>query len=295
MKAMILAAGFGTRLKPLTETTPKALMPVANIPVLERNIEYLKSFGIDDIIINTHYLSEFILEFINGITDPKVNLTVRNEKEILGTGGGIANCRDFLDGDTFIVMNSDILTNIDIDAALKRHREMNNTATMLLHDQALFNQVVIKGNYIQEIHVNTGPERLAFTGIHILEPEIFNHLPHQGFFDIITGCYRPMLESGEKITAHVASGHYWFDIGTTKSYFQANKYCLDMIKSKILIGTDTHIDPSAEFNEWAVVGNRVSIGQKAVIERSIIWSDTRIGNDEFIKNSVATPGCTVKV
>jgi NDP-sugar pyrophosphorylase family protein len=293
MKAMILAAGFGTRLKPLTNKLPKALMPVANIPILERNIEYLNSFGITDIIINTHYLSESIHDFTTGKTTAKVNLTVRNEKEILGTGGGIANCRDFLGHDTFVVMNSDILTDIDINPAMERHREAGNLATMVLHDQEPFNQLVTDGNNnIMEIQRNSGQGKLAFTGIHILEPEIFNYMPRYGFSDIILDCYNPLLASGKKITAHVVSGHFWYDIGTIKSYIETNKHFLG--PNKILKGSDTHIAPSADFREWAIVGDDVSIGEKAVIERSIIWNGTHIDDGTLVKDSVVTPLYTVK-
>ena len=292
MKAMILAAGFGTRLKPLTENLPKALMPVANTPILERNIEYLISSGITDIIINTHYLSEPINNFIAGKTSTKVNLTISNEKEILGTGGGIANCREFLGDNRFLVINSDILTNVDINSALERHRETGNLATMILHDQEPFNQVVIDNNNIVEIHRSSGPGKLAFTGIHILEPEIFNHIPREGFSDIILDCYNPLLTSGKNITAHVVSGHYWYDIGTIKSYIEANKHFLGV--NKFLKGSSIHIDPSADLREWAIIGDNVHIGKKAVIERSIIWSNTRIGEETLVKNSVVTPRLTVK-
>ncbi|MFC1839736.1 sugar phosphate nucleotidyltransferase [Thermodesulfobacteriota bacterium] len=288
MKAMILAAGFGTRLKPLTEELPKALMPVANIPILERNIEYLNSFGITDIIINTHYLSESIHDFTTG----KVYLTVRNEKEILGTGGGIANCRDFLGDDTFVVMNSDILTDIDINAAIKRHKKTGNLALMVLHNQEPFNQIIIDGNNnIKEIH-REGPGKLAFTGIHVLEPEIFNHMPLEGFSDIILDCYNPLLASGKKITTHVVSGHYWYDIGTITSYIEANRYFLG--PNKILKGSTTHIDPSADLREWAIIGDEVCIGEKAVIERSIIWNGTHIEDGTLVKDSIITPQFTVK-
>lgn len=296
MKAMILAAGFGTRLKPLTNEVPKALMPVANIPVLDRNIEYLKSFGINDIIINTHHLSESISDFITQKTASKVNLTVRNEKEILGTGGGIANCRDFLGADTFIVLNSDVLTDIDINTAVKKHKEAGNTATIVLHDQEPFNQVTINKNHeVLKIDKKSSPEKLAFTGIHILEPEIFNHIPGKGYSDIILDCYNPLLESGGKISAHAASGHYWFDIGTVKSYIEANKFFLDLKKKSILKGPGTRIDPSVDLREWAIIGDNVRIGKKTVIERSIIWSSTNIGDGILLKDSVVTPFYTVKI
>jgi len=293
MKAMILAAGFGTRLRPLTEKLPKALIPVANIPLLERNVEYLKSFEVEDIVINAYYLSESISNFILKKPIPKVKLTVRTEKEILGTGGGIANCADFFSEGTFVVINGDILTNIDINAAIKKHKDAGNLVTMVLHDHESFNQIVIdKDNKVRKIHKDKGPGRLAFTGIHILEPEIFDHMPKKGFSDIILDCYNPLIKSG-KMTAHTVSGHYWHDIGTIKSYIEANKHFLKFKNKKTLSGSGTHIDPSVTLREWAIIGDNVHIGKNTIIERSIIWDNTHIGNDILIKDSIVTSQCTV--
>ena len=123
MKAMILAAGLGTRLRPLTDKKPKALIPVVNIPMLARNIYFLQEYGINEIVVNSHYLGRQILDFLK---DPKfdtIDLNVKVESEILGTGGGISNCRDFLDKETFVVINSDIITDINLKEVLKRHKE----------------------------------------------------------------------------------------------------------------------------------------------------------------------------
>lgn len=292
MKAMILAAGFGTRLRPLTEKIPKALIPVANLPLMERNIALLKSWGIKDIIINAHYLSEAISNFASKLNDPDLNITVKTENEILGTGGGIANCADFLKDDTFVVFNGDILTDINIVTALKEHKENGSTATMILHDRAPFNQIVIDKNHkILKIHRSRGSERLAFTGIQILEPEILNHIPNSRYSDIIKECYNPLVEAGENIMAHVVTGHYWFDLGTTDSYVEANRFLLKSTGKKFLTGTGTRIPSDVSLKGWAVIGDNVRIGKGAVIERSILWDNIQIGDKAVIKNCIITSSC----
>lgn len=290
MKAMIMAAGFGTRLRPLTDKTPKALVPVLNRSVLERNIEYLCNYGIKDIIINAHYHANQIQDFVSAYKIPGGNLTVSHEKEILGTGGGIANCREFLKDNTFIVINSDILTNVNLDAAIKSHRESGDIVTMVLHSYPRFNQIDITDSKIKTIHKTTAPGRLAFTGIHLLEPEIFKSLPDRVYADIISVCYNPLLDSGRSINAFIETNHYWYDIGTIESYKKAN---LDFLATKNLQfarGKNTCLDPSADLKNWAIIGNNVIIGKDTVIDSSIIWDNVIVKDGVKITDSILTPG-----
>lgn len=289
MKAMIMAAGFGTRLRPLTDNLPKALVPVLNRSVLERNIEYLHNYEIKDIIINAHYHTDKIQEFIKHCKIPGVNLSISMEKEILGTGGGLANCRDFLKDDTFIVINSDILTNIGLDAAINTHKKSGDIVTMVLHDRLQFNQIDITGTKIKTIHSTTAPGRLAFTGIHVLEPDIFEFLPGEGYADIISACYNPMLESDKSINVFMATDHYWYDIGTIESYKKANRDLLKLENTQFIKGKNTLIDPSVTLNNWAVIGNNVVIDKDAVIDSSVIWDNAIIEKGAQIKNSIVIP------
>jgi mannose-1-phosphate guanylyltransferase len=291
MKAMIMAAGFGTRLRPLTDNIPKALLPVLNRPVLERNIEYLAGYGIRDIIINAHYHSDQIRKFVSACKIPKVNLTVSHEEEILGTGGGIARCRDFLEGDTFTVINSDILTDIKLDWAVKNHADSGAHATMVLHDCSRFNQIdITPDNRVKKIHRDTAPERLAFTGIHILEPEIFDFLPDgREYADIISSCYNPLIESGRPVNACIVSNHYWYDIGTIESYLNASRDFLKLENMEYAKGDNTRIDPSVKLINWAVIGNNVTVGKNAEIDSSIIWDNVYIEDGARIKDSIVTP------
>ena len=290
MKAMILAAGLGTRLRHLTEKIPKALIPVVNIPVLTRNIDYLRSFGINEIIINSHYLSRQILDFVSTCKYNKTELKVKVEPEILGTGGGIANCRDFLDEETFVVINSDITTDINLNDVFEKHEKSKKIVTMVLHDMKPFNQILVDHTgKIVKIHKKRGINLLAFTGIHVMEPEIFDHIPDSGYSDIIHE-YRSLIASGIHIHSFLATGHIWHDIGTIESYIKANKELLEMKKQKISVGTDTSIDPSVEFKKWAVIGNDTVLEKNTVIESSIVWDSVIIGGGVAVKDSVVTSG-----
>lgn len=287
MKAMIMAAGFGTRLRPLTNKIPKALVPVLNRPVLERNIEYLGKYGIRDIIINAHYHADRIAEFISSCKIPQVSLIASPENEILGTGGGIANCRKFLEHNTFLVINSDIITNIDLDSAIKNHMESGDAATMVLHDCARFNQIDVTGDSkIKGIHKTIAPGRLAFTGIHVLDPAIFDLLPEKGYADIISSCYNPMLESGRSVNAYQTAGHFWYDIGTIESYKKASMDLLDMENKQFATGEDIILDKSVILKNWAVIGNNVTIDKNVIIDSSIIWDNAVIKNGMHIKDSI---------
>jgi len=134
MKAMILAAGEGRRLRPLTTVCPKALMPVVNRPVIDRIIQFLKSHGVGEIIVNAHHHYEKIVDHLKEGSCFDMKVEVRVEKEILGTGGGIKNTRDFWDKAPFVVINGDILTDMDLRKAYESHLKRGNLATMVLHD-----------------------------------------------------------------------------------------------------------------------------------------------------------------
>lgn len=288
MKAMILAAGLGTRLRPLTDHRPKALVPVLNRPVLSRNIDYLRSHGIRDIIVNAHYHAPQILDYLTGKDTEGVHMEVRVETEILGTGGGIKNCADFLDDHPCIVMNGDILTDIDLRDAVEHHKASRSIATMVLHDCTPFNQIRIddKGQ-ILDISPESGRGRLAFTGIHILDPEVFSYIPDSKYSNIID-CYRRIIRSGISIHAHIPERHYWHDIGNPVSYMKASRELLKQSKRSSDIGPDSDISPSAAFIDWAIVGEKTRLENGAQITRSILWDHVRVKQNVRIIDSIVT-------
>jgi mannose-1-phosphate guanylyltransferase len=287
MKAIILAAGLGTRLKGLTENRPKALMPIVNRPVIARNIDYLKSFGVKNIAVNAHHHYRQIVDYINNNTPSGIKMVVRVEKNILGTGGAIKNLSDFCGEEPFVVTNGDILTDINLIGAYKFHINSGNMATMILHDYGPFNQVMIKNSQVVGISRQKTPGGLAFTGMHILSPGILSHIPGPGYSDIID-CYNKLRVSGESIGAYVSENHYWRDIGNPESYIAANREFLDFEKQPFAIGPASTIAPSVKFKGWAAVGEGAVIESGVIIERSILWDNVSVKEGIRIIDSVVT-------
>lgn len=285
---MILAAGLGTRLKPLTDSTPKALVPIVNKPIINRTIDYLKSYGVRRIVVNAHHHSKRIVDYLNNGGPFGIEIDVRVEPEILGTGGGIGNTKDFWDNEPFIVINADILTDIHLNKAYERHRSSGGLATLILHDHEPFNQVLIDNRgCITDIGTQKNPSRLAFTGIHVVEPELLSYIPESGFSDIMD-CYRRLIRSGKRISAYITEGHYWRDIGNIGSYIQANKDVLGRSSKMFFQGSHTVLHPSVRLSEWAVVGDHVALEQGVEIRRSIIWDHVRVKRGCTITDSIVT-------
>jgi len=226
MKAMILAAGLGTRLRPLTFTRPKALMPVGNRPMIDRVIEYLKRCNIDELIVNAHHQKEQLVAHLDNGWPFGLNIRVKVEPKILGTGGGIKNTEGFWDDKPFVVINGDILTDIDLARAYEAHQRPATLVTLILHDCEPFNQILINERLdIMDIASKASPDRLAFTGIHIIEPKILSHIPKDRFYNIID-CYQKLIREGSPIRAYVSKEHYWRDVGTIESYFSpTERHC----------------------------------------------------------------------
>ncbi|MFO7930035.1 MAG: sugar phosphate nucleotidyltransferase [Thermodesulfobacteriota bacterium] len=223
VKALLLSAGRGTRLLPHTRKLPKPLFPVAGRPVIDIIIWRLIEQGISAIAVNTHHLHQQVESFISSQSYP-VPVVTRYEPEMLGTAGAIANFSDFLGNrDPFVVMNSDILTDIDIKGVVDRHRENAPAATLVVHDCPEFNKVRIdKNGLIKDFSGH--PEKdeccLAFTGIQVIDPVIYKYIPKCPHADSID-VYRSMIGGGLMVMAWKSFGHYWHDIGTPERYCRA--------------------------------------------------------------------------
>lgn len=286
MKAMILAAGFGTRLRPLSLGLPKALMPVGNVPVIDRVIESLKVHGVTEIVVNAHHHHQQLARHLNSGFSFGVLVQVLVERVILGTGGGIRNTEGFWDADPFIVINSDVLTDINLSEAYEYHLSHGSLATLILHERDPFNQVQVDSNSdILGFGDKSSPGRLAFTGIHIIDPDLLAHIPRAVFSDIID-CYRDLIRSGKPIKAHIVRGHYWCDIGTVESYVLANKECLR--ENYFLLGNPVQIHDSVRLEEWAVVGDNVRIEEGVEIRRSVLWENVTVRKGRKIVDSIVT-------
>jgi NDP-sugar pyrophosphorylase family protein len=226
MKAMILAAGLGTRLLPMTKKQPKPLFPILGRPLIDILICRLRDAGFDSVIINTHHLAEMIDQFVNR-QDYSIPVQTRFEPTILGTGGGIKNVEDFWDEQPFMVINGDIFTNIDLAQVYGFHLSHQYPVTMVLHDCEQFNNVSVDSNDHVTGFSHTEPLRprgrqLAFTGIQVLDPHVLSFIPERTSYSIIDA-YCEMIKAGITVRALVTRNHYWHDIGTMTGYRGATR------------------------------------------------------------------------
>lgn len=224
-KAMILSAGFGTRLRPLTDNIPKALIMFNGRPMIENVILKLINFGITDIVVNTHHLSEKIADYFSS-RKFDASVTLIHEERILGTGGGIKNARKNLeDSGDFLVHNVDVDTDLDLNEMYKFHEENNAIATLAVQKRETSRPLIIdsKNNligrtiYNEDLIYGKTPfplSKIAFSGIHILSSRIFNFFPAFENFDIIS-FYMELNVSTENIVVYDIGNCYWRDLGKT--------------------------------------------------------------------------------
>jgi len=226
MKALVLAAGFGTRLAPYTRQLPKALFPVAGVPVLGRMISALQRAGCTHVAVNAHHMADQIRAYLLQ-TDFKIPVHLSVEAEILGTGGAIRNLAGFWDPEPFLVVNADILTDIDLKRVYSHHCSQKAPVTMVLHDRAPFNRVWVDDcdrvvGFERFSIPPSAPDRrkLAFTGIQVVDTGVISRIPDGQFCDIIA-IYDQMVAEGQTIQAYVVRDHYWQDMGTPRSFRDA--------------------------------------------------------------------------
>ncbi len=229
MKALILAAGLGTRLLPYTQAIPKPLFTLMSSPMLEHLIQKLVDTGCEQIVINTHHLHEQIKDFVMQSRYRDIIQTI-HEPVILDTGGAIANAKPFLKNHPFFVINSDIISNIDLKKAYTFHKQSNCLATLVLHDHDQFNKVKIDDfDYIQGFYEKTSG--LAFTGVQILSPKIFACFPEKKIFSSIE-VYKNLCKT-KQVKAFVDKNIFWSDIGTKDSYSMTSLLLLAASQFKI--------------------------------------------------------------
>jgi mannose-1-phosphate guanylyltransferase len=231
MKAMILAAGLGTRLRPLTDTIPKPLLPVGGVPLIVWNLLLLRAGGIREVIINLHYLGSMIEETLGDGSRWDMRITYSHEAELLGTGGGLKAAGWFFDGQPFFVMNGDTLIDLDLRAFLDFHDLQGGVATLVLRDDPQAVQwgavetdaqdriLRIKGQGIVERGAKQAVTSRMFAGVHILHPVILDDAPTGKPFSIID-FYTRVIADGSRLLGFVHRG-YWSDIGTVERYTQA--------------------------------------------------------------------------
>ena len=226
MKAMILAAGIGSRLQPVTNTIPKALIEVGGVPMLEIVLTRLVRAGCTAVVINLFHLAGMVIDFLKSKSNFGIQIEVSRETELLDTGGGLKKVADFFDDDQpFLLHNVDVLTNLDLRRLIQFHSDNHALATLAVQSRAssrylLFDeggnlcgwQSVAEDRTLWCRSPVNITERLAFNGIHVISPKIFNRMSEAGKFSI-NHVYLRLAGEGERIQAFRADGFFWRDIG----------------------------------------------------------------------------------
>jgi NDP-sugar pyrophosphorylase family protein len=238
MKAMVLAAGYGERMRPLTNSIPKPLLPIKGKPLLHYTLQLLKKNGINEVVINLHHLPNMIMDAFEDGSSLGVKIYYSYEKEILGTAGGIKAAEKFLRDKTFLVINSDIIVDIDLKKVLEFHKKNMSMVTMVLRedpDVEKYGAIEIdsEGRVRRflgkpEYEGNLPLRKLMFTGIQILEPEIFDEIPGGRYCGTTEETYPKLMNKNAPIYGYEFNG-YWIDIGTPERYEKAKGEVLKFI------------------------------------------------------------------
>lgn len=297
MRAMILAAGYGTRLWPLTEDRTKPAIPFLGRPLVGYVAEYLGQYGFRDVVVNLHHRPESVRESLGDGSRFGVRLEYIEEPVILGTSGALDNARQLLEGDTFVVINGKIITDINLADALETHRRTNALATLVLRPnprRERFSIVETRDGLIKGFGGMPAPAAsdnapdeesvpLMFTGIQILEPRIFSYIPRGVFSHSTTDVYPQAIAKGERVVAHVAEGK-WYELSTIPRYLEISLAMLAEKGVGLDAGQGCGISDEANVRE-SLLWNDVTVEAGASVRRAILGDGVRIRKGESIEEA----------
>ena len=328
MKAVLMAGGEGTRLRPITSNQPKPMVDIFGKPVMEYIIELLKSYGIDDIIVTVQFLPQLIKNYYGEGTDLGVKLSYAIEEAPLGTAGSVKNAEEYLK-EPFIVISGDAMTDINLAKAVAFHKKNKSFATLVLtkvKNPLEFGVVITDDNgrierFLEKPNWGQVFSDTVNTGIYILEPEVLSHIPKDSVMDFSKDLFPKLLKEGYPLYGYVADG-YWCDIGSTEQYVQVHEEILsnkvkvklngNKMRNKVWVGKDTLVDESvvfegpafigqhcrieagAKIGYGAVVGNNSVIKSNARVNKAIIQDNAYIGNNVYLDRCVIGKNCDIK-
>lgn len=294
MQAMILAAGFGTRLLPYTKLRPKPLFPLLNEPLLLLTIRRLQAAGFDHIIVNCHYLREQIVAALDGMS----GVVIQEEEIVLGTGGGLRLALANLRNEPLLVTNGDIYHTVAYEKLYRAHDPAEARVTMAMHDYSRFNKVNVQADYVTGFDGRPEGEILAFTGLHVLDPEVLEKIPLQQEYSIIDR-YRELLLEKEKIQALRVDDCFWTDMGTVEDYLALHGRLLkkeiplweafsDLPSHAVLLDEQAVVGEKVMFQDWACVG-RATLAADVTIQRCVVWDSARLEEGNRYCDSLLVP------
>lgn len=283
MKALLLAAGLGTRLKPFTFFQAKATLPLLDVPFIHYPLQYLHSQGITEVVINLHAHPDSMRNAADAF--PGMRIEYSFEPEILGTAGAMRKAAEWLAGDSFVVMNGDMLCNIPLAEMMAQHRASAGAVTLAIMDGARFSNY--GGLQFEEndppvlTAIHGGEKQYHYTGLQIVSPELIEEIPADRKSEIFHDIY-PSLLSARKITGYRYDG-LWMEIGTLKQYLQTS---LDLLHTPLPESVRPH-----GMNGIVSAGARIEEG--ALVEESIVMQDAVIAAGAVVRRSIIGPGMRV--
>jgi mannose-1-phosphate guanylyltransferase len=311
MKAVILVGGEGTRLRPLTCNTPKAVVPILNRPFLEHLLGYLGRHAVTEAVLAMGYLPDPIQSCLGDGTQLGVRLTYLVEESPLGTAGAVKNAESYLN-EPFLVLNGDIITGIDVTAMMKRHTEVKPKATIALTpvDNPTIYGIVetdsqgLVQRFVEKPTWDKVTTNMINAGIYLLEPEVLALIPESTTSMFEDYVFPRLLDMGERILGY-PSDAYWIDIGTPEKYLQANHDLLlqqigtdiqadgrsqihpaAQIQGPVLIAEGCTVAEHARLEGPVVLGSHCEIGKGAVVEGAVLWDHSRVGEKAILRNCV---------
>ena len=300
MKALILAGGVGTRLRPLSCTRPKLLFPVVNKPLLDWTLERLAESGVKEVILAVNYMAEAFIQRY-GKSKYGMKISYSREEKPLRTGGPIKKAERLIGREKpFFVLNGDILTKIDYAELVKRHEEKDAIATIALYeveDPSRYGTVKLTENhrvirFEEKASRGKGPSNLINAGIYVLDPKIFGYIPNGRPVSIEHETF-PRLANEGKLYGHEFK-EIWIDIGESEDYLKANWLLLDAEIRKGCLGIGVSLKMGVEIKDPAVVDKGVNIGQKSKVgPYAVIGKDVVLGKEVRVENSVIFPGTMI--
>jgi mannose-1-phosphate guanylyltransferase len=306
VKAAVLAAGLGTRLKPLTDICPKPLWPVLNRPLLGVVLAQLEAAGCFQVAVNTHHLADQVHDFLRA--EPwSFQLSVSHEPEILGTGGGLRQLGEALREGPFLAINADILTDLDLAGVYRAH-PAGAVSTLVLHDCPAYNNVWVAGDGVVSIGAappggRADAQPLAYTGVQVVDRKIFRYIPVRGPYDLVQA-WREALKAGERLAYLRVAGHFWQDLGTPANYLAAHRRLLTEAWPRLaayfpgladpLMGPGARIGAGVRFGGGVCLGANVAVGEGAALKNTVVWDRAVIRANVELEDCLVAAGVEVR-
>ncbi len=296
MKAMVLAAGLGLRMRPLTLLRAKPALPVLNRPLIHWTLRRLARAGVRDVVVNLHHLPESVVAALGDGRGLGVRVRYSLEPQLLGTGGGPKAARSFFGAEPFLIVNGDTLFDLDLRRLMARHRACGARATLALRENPdpKAYATVVTDRRGRILAIGGHPKRSQgtvsmFAGVHVMEPDLLDRLP-EGASDSVRDLYLPLLASGEPVQGVRCAGA-WHDLGRPSLYRDAQLRLLP--GGRCLVGRGVRISSGARLRR-SVVGAGARIEAGARVERSVLWDGAVIRRGARVSRAIVTTGASVE-